>query len=308
LVAALMVIALIALLIAGAVSTAATTQRSSQTDRESAGLMAAADLAAHAVLSRTADSVLASLPFGRAVQWPVDVPSSLPITATVSATRLSDDVLWIVGDAGLAGRDAARRRVNVVARWRPLLPTPSSPFTARGAVRFRGGLTITADSSTDADCSAASFADVTIPPTAAVSSIDSIRATIDGRAGDSAHYAQTAAQQRLLESSSGAIHVRADTELSNSSFQGVMIADGRVSITGPLAIRGLIVARGPIVVTTNELSLVGAMMSFANPSAGQYALDVGGGVVQFSPCIVARALRRIGSLHVVHERNWTEVF
>ena len=68
-----------------------------------------------------------------------------------------------------------------------------------------------------------------------------------------------------------------------------MIVDGSVSIAGPFRSTGLIVARGPIVATTNELSLTGAMLSFANPPAGQFAIDLGGGVVRFSPCVVDRA-------------------
>ena len=87
-----------------------------------------------------------------------------------------------------------------------------------------------------------------------------------------------------------------------------MIADGRVSIVGPFTINGIIIARGPIVSSTNELLLTGAMVSFANPSVGEFAIDVGGGVVQFSPCVVDRSLRRIAHLRVVHERNWTEIF
>jgi hypothetical protein len=308
LVGALAIAGVIALLIGGALAVVAAAQRSSVAGREDAELAASADAAAHSVLSRMNDSTLASLAFGRASEWPVATRSSLPIAARVSATRLADDVLWIVGSATLSGRDAAIRRVNVVARWRTLLPVPASPLMARGSVRLRGGLTVTADTSSDAECSATSFADVTIAPAAAVESADSVRTSVDARAGDSAHFAQTAAQRRRLESSSGAIHVRADTVISNSSFQGVMIADGGVSIVGPFAGSGVIVARGPIVVATDELSFSGALLSFATPSAGQFAIDIGGGVIQFSPCVVSRALRRIAPLRVVRERNWTEIF
>ena len=239
---------------------------------------------------------------------PVNPPSILPITATVTATRLPDDVLWLVADAELSGRDAGRRRVNLVARWRPLLPVPPSPLMARGAVRLRGGLVVTADTATDAECASTGFAAVTVASGASVTSAESVSTATDPGAGDSAHYAQSAWQRRALERTVGTIQVRADTEISNSSFQGVMLVDGSVSITGPFTVTGIIVARGPIISTTNELSLTGAMISFASPPAGQFAIDVGGGVVRYSPCVVARVLRRIAQLRVVQQRNWAEIF
>jgi hypothetical protein len=305
--AALAIIALIALLIGGAVSTSTLAQRSAESSRADASLMASADYAIHTVLA-DASQALAELPLGRATTYAVNPASVLPITTTVAATRLPDDVLWLVADAELSGRDVGRRRVNLVARWRPLVPLPTSPLMARGAVRLRGGLVVTADTATDADCAAASFAAVTVPPGGSVTTADSVTSAVDARAGDLAHYAQADWQQRVVESASGAIHVRADTVISNSSFQGVMIADGSVSIVGPFTINGIIIARGPIVVSTNELLLTGALLSFATPSIGQFAIDVGGGVVKFSPCVVARALRRIAQLRVVQQRNWTEIF
>lgn len=307
-VAALVILALIALLVTGALSSSRFADRSVEAQREDVALSAAADFAAHAVFARSIADSLAELPLGQPATFDIPVSGPLPIGASVAATRLPNDALWIVADAELAGRDSARRRVNVVARWRPLLPLPVAPLMARGAVRLRGGLTITADSGGDTDCAASTFADVAVAPGAGVTSADPVRTARDPRAGDSAHYALRAWQQIELAGLSGAIHVRADTEVSNSSFQGVMIADGSVSIVGPFTGTGIIVARGPIVATTNELSLTGALLSFANPSVGEFAIDLAGGVVRFSPCVVARALRRIAVLRAVSQRNWTEVF
>jgi hypothetical protein len=306
--AALMIISLIALLIGGAVATSTMAQRSNESSRSDASLMATADYAVYGVLSGPAASSFADLPLGRNTTYSVNLPPSPPITATVSATRLPDDVLWLVADAELLGRDAGRRRVNLVARWRPLLPLPVSPLMARGSVRLRGGLVVAGDTASDAECAATSFASVTVSPGSLVTSADSVSSATDPRAGDPAHYAQTDWQLRALENASGAIHVRADTQISNSSFQGVMIADGSVSIVGPFTLKGIIVARGPIVSSTNALSITGAMLSFAVPSAGQFAIDVAGGVVRFSPCVVARELRRVAQLRVVQQRNWTEIF
>jgi hypothetical protein len=312
LLAALVIVALIALLVSGALSVAMLAQRSVQASGEGASLAAGADDAAHAVLSGASVATLGDLPIGQALVSSIALGQTPPVNATVTTTRLPNDVLWIVADAELSGRDAGRRRVNVVARWRVLVPVPSSPLVARGPVRLRGGLLITGDSATDAECAMPSFAGVAVAPGAAVVGGDSVGMTSDPANGDSAHYAQAEWQRRAVDAGSGAIggaiHVRADTVISNSSFHGVMIADGSVSIVGPFTAEGLIIARGPITVNTNELLLTGAMLSFANPPAGQFAIDVGGGVVHFSPCVVARALRRIASLRVVQQRNWSEIF
>lgn len=305
--AALTIIALIALLIGGVVATSTLAQRSDESSRGDASLTASADYAAYEALADPGAEGFADLALGRDTTYTVSLPAS-PITAIVSATRLPDNVLWLVADAELSGRDAARRRVNLVARWRPLVPLPASPFMARGAVRLRGGLVIAGDTASDPECPAPSFADITVAPGAAVTSADSASSAVDARAGDPAHYAQMDWQRRAIENGSGAIHVRADTVISNSSFQGVMIADGGVSIVGPFTLTGIIIARGPIVSSTNELSVTGAMLSFAVPSAGQFAIDVGGGVVHFSPCVIARALRHIERLRVVQQRSWTEIF
>ncbi len=305
--AAIVIVALIALLIGGVVSTSTLAQRSAESSRSDAALMASADFAVYTILSDTS-TALADLPLGRASTFAVNAGSPLAIATTVAVTRLPDNVLWLVADAELSGRDVGRRRVNLVARWRPLVPLPMSPLMARGAVRLRGGLAVTADTSTDADCAAASFAAVTVAPGGAVTTADSVISAVDARAGDPAHYAQATWQRQVVESPSGAIHVRADTVISNSSFQGVMIADGSVSIVGPFTLNGIIIARGPIVVSTNELSVTGALLSFATPSIEQFAIDIGGGVMKFSPCVVARALRRISQLRVVQQRSWTEIF
>ena len=104
------------------------------------------------------------------------------------------------------------------------------------------------------------------------------------------------------------VRVHGDTTIAGGTFDGLMIVDGALTITGPFAATGLIVARGPIVTTGGGFALTGAMLSFAKPPSGEYALDLGGASIRFSPCVVARAIRRSVTLRPVRERSWSEFF
>ena len=238
----------------------------------------------------------------------VTAPAGGAVSATVAVTRLPRGVVWLVADAQGLGRDAGRRRVNVAARWPTLVPLPRAPLQARGSVRLRAGMVWVADTTVDAECASLGIANVITAAGATVTSSDSARVAIDPAASDSASYLQLAWQRLVLDSAVGVVQVHGDTTIAGGTFDGVMVVDGALTIAGPFAATGLIVARGPVVTTGAGFALTGAMRSFAKPPAGDYALDLGGASIRFSPCAVSRAIRRSVMLRTVRERSWSEFF
>jgi len=115
-------------------------------------------------------------------------------------------------------------------------------------------------------------------------------------------------QRALVDSSPSIVHVLGDTTISGGTFDGVLVVDGNLTIRGSLAGTGLIIARGTIDVALGSINLTGAMLSFATPPTGRYAIDVADGIIRYSPCTILHAWRRSLSLRSVRHRGWAEVF
>jgi hypothetical protein len=230
------------------------------------------------------------------------------LTPIVVATRLVNDVAWIVADVSTTGLAGGHRRINLVARWRTPGGPPPSALVSRGTVRLGGGVTFAVDSSADAECGVPSGANVTVAPGASVSSVDSVATAVSVRASDSSTYLVTSSQLAQLSGAPGVTHVLGDTVIAGGSFEGILIIDGSLTITGPFRATGLVVSRGPIVAASGSLVVEGALMSFASPPNGQRAVDLASANLRYSRCTVASMLRRAVPLRPVRERSWAELF
>jgi hypothetical protein len=304
--AALALTTLIALLIGGSLASFRLSARSARLTHADAMLTAIADDALGAVLSDANGLALSELPLGQS-------RSVYDVTQTeshvrVHATRLRDDVLWLVADARFMGAESGRRRVNVIARWHPIAPMPVAAIMARGKIRLGGGVTFAADTSGDVDCRMTSFADVVVPPATTVSSIDSVRVVRDSSASAAATYFGTAAQIDALDRAVGVVRVRGDTTISGGTFDGVMVVDGKLFVTGPFTASGLLISRGRVDATTGVLSVTGALMAFSDPPDSSAAVDISAGTIRYSPCVLAASLRRVLPLRPVRFRSWVELF
>ena len=125
---------------------------------------------------------------------------------------------------------------------------------------------------------------------------------------DSATYYLTARQLALLRDGGRLVHVFGDTTIASGSFDGILIVDGALTIAGPFAATGLIVARGPIDASAGSFALVGALMSFAPKNFGVAAIKFSGVTIRYSQCAVDRALRWAVSPRRVIQRSWVELF
>ena len=101
--------------------------------------------------------------------------------------------------------------------------------------------------------------------------IDSLAASAD---------AQLAAGS-ILVASDGVVHIRGDATITGGSATGVLIVDGRLTVTGALSYEGVIVARGGISVVVPGVTVTGVVRSGGTPLlAGNMAINTNGAVAQ----------------------------
>ena len=306
--AALAFMAIIGLLVSGIVTSTRLAGRASNSAHIDARLAAAADFALLTVAGEQRARGLADLPLGRARVLDNVPTGDASIDASVSATRLPHDVLWLVGEARPRSTWAGKRRVNLIARWQPMGGLPGAAIVSRGNVRLGSGVTIHADTTGEADCRVEqSGAQIIVGEAAVIKSEDSLRMRPVPSADDSSTYFLAATQRAHLNNAQAIVRVGHDTTISGR-FDGVLLIDAALTITGSFAGSGLIVARGAIDAHAATVSFDGALMSFAPPRDESFAVDIGAGTLRFSICQIAHAMRRAMPLRVVRARGWSEMF
>jgi hypothetical protein len=285
--AAVALLALLGLLIAGAMASMTLASRSATLVESNARLDGAAELAAESVIAEQVRFALPDLPYGVARAFDIPMPNEPRVAATATVTRLRAGLLWIVGEARGVGGDRGVRRVNIVARIPSVMPMPIAPLVARGSIVVGPAASFDVDSTGDPDCAALSPA-----PNSA-------------QAHDSSAFLLAAAQRAPLEGAPSVLHLTHDTTLGPGSFAGLIIADGSLTIRGPFTMSGLIAARGWIDAPSG-LVLIGAALSF--DSSAHAAITVDASSVRYSPCAVARELRRVLPARRIGMRSWSELF
>ena len=304
--AALGLMALLGLLIAGALASSIAARRATWLSQSDALLSASADDALGAALEQWQEFLLADLPLGAPRAFDVAAAPGAPVQASVVVTRLPHDLLWMVADAESRGLDHGRRRFGLVARFTVPGASPPAGIVARGNVHLSGAVRTSIDSAGDADCAArGGVSGVLVAPGSTWTADDSVRVSIDARALDSSTYYLASRQRAWLDSAIGVRHVAGDTTIAGGSYQGILLVDGALLVTQPFTMTGIVIARGPIE-ASDSLFLTGALLSFAPPPQTSIALS--GGAIQYAPCVVARLLRRASPPRPVRERSWSEIF
>jgi hypothetical protein len=308
LVAALGLMTLLGLMVAGAFAASLLAEQSSRLTQSDAVLAAGADYALTTILGDPRGYGLADLPLGQPRSFDVVVRDAPGVGATVVVTRLPAGILWLVADIASAGVDQGHRRVNMVARFPSPGALPAAAIVARGTVVARDDVSFGADTSGDPDCALASAWDVIIPAGATASLGDSTRAGGLPFAGDSATYYMKSRQVAMLDSLTTVVHVRGDTTIVGGTFGGILLVDGSITVSGPFTVTGLVIARGAITAIAGGFSLSGAMMAFGNPLRGTTAAEVAHATIRYAPCAVANALKHATRPRPVPQRNWAELF
>jgi len=285
LLAALSLLAMLGLLLAGAVAVAAAGQHAARLSATDGVLIGAADYAVGELLGDPRRFGLADLPLGRATPFAVSVSGFATVRASATATRLPSGVYWLVGRALMADADSARRRVNVVARTVWVGRPPAAPFVSRGSTVLSPDVSVQLETAGEADCA-----------------ITSVPSAIDN--ADSLAVFDAPGTWTRLASATGVHVVHGDTAITSGSLDGILMVEGSLSVDGAFDMRGLILARGPVR-SSIGLHLTGAIVSQA---AGAGAIDLRGASVRYAPCLVGQILRRASSIEIVRGWGWTELF
>lgn len=306
--AALAVLGLIALLVVGSVATTVLAQRSSRLAHTDALLTAAADYALNSILGDATRYALADLPFGQSQAFTFASPGPESITTTVNVTRLGAGVLWLVAKSTLTGLDQGERRINFIARFPSVGALPGAAIVSRGGVSIAADVSFPSDTSPDPDCGGPTTADIVVAPSASVSGPGLARVVHLESATDSTAYFIAAGQLATLANASAVVHVHGDTVIAGGSFTGILIVDGRLSISGPFSASGLLVALGPVDATAGGLAMNGALMSFAAPNGDSVAVALAGASMRYGGCAISRAFRVAFPPRPVRGRSWAELF
>ena len=306
-VAALTLLTLLGIIVAATVATAVTAQRAVRDEQGASTALAAAEFAVETVLGDPDRYSLATLALGQPARFAVSVPETSAIVADVAVTRLPDGILWLVGEAAIAGPDSARRRVNLVAEFPRAGPLPSAGVQAQGDVALAADVTIGVDTTGDADCAARGAAPwITVAPGASATTAPGVAIEVSSVAADSNSYFLTTWQRAMLSNGvAGVRRVSGDTTIAGGAFDGILFVDGAVTVTGAWVVDGMVVAAGPIRASAG-LSVTGALLSaYSGPGR---AVDLAGATIRYAPCVIAAALRRVSSPRPVRERAWAELY
>lgn len=306
LLAALALLALVALLVGGGVAATTLARRSVTLTQTDARLTAAADDALGSVLAAPAAYALADLPLG--IAHTVAVAASDPhLTVAVQVTRLPAGLLWLVADVSTNDAVRGHRRVNLVARFPLAGAAPPAPLVARGDVVARSNVSLFADTSGEADCATPSAPGAMVGMSSSAALPDSALVLHSNVADDSATYLVGSA---LWSGTAppGVTHVQGDTTLGGGVVDGLLLVDGTLIIAGAVTGTGLIVARGPIRVTTGSLTFTGALLSYAPTAAGAPAVDLANASIRYAPCAALQTLRHASPPRPVRQRSWAELF
>jgi hypothetical protein len=306
--AALGLMTLIGLMVAGAFAAALLGEKSSRLAQSDALLSTSADYAITTIIGDAAGYGLADLPLGVPRSFDVGNPDAASVHSSVSITRLPTGVLWFVVDATIGGMDQGHRRINVVARFPSLATLPDAPIVARGPVLARDSVSFGADTSGDADCAVANALDVATSPGTSATVSSGARAGVLASAGDSSTYYMKARQLAMLDSNATLVHVRGDTTIAGGTFSGVLLVDGSITVAGPFTATGLIIARGSIKAVAGGLMLSGAAMAYGSPLRDSTAIEIAHATIQYAPCAIANAVRHAVQPRPVKQRAWAELF
>jgi hypothetical protein len=305
--AALSLLALLGLLVAGGFATSLLDRQSAGVGRADAELSTAADYAVHTVLAGWETYGLADLRVGETRSAAIN-GGNVETHASVSATALPAGVLWLLASVTRDGVEGARR-TNLVARFPLVGFLPDAALTANGNVQLGADVQFSVDSTGDRGCSHAPAADVVLSPSAAITVADTTRTRITvsrrASASDSTRYLLSI-DSTTQQNNPHVVYIAGDTTLTDGTIDGVLIVTGRLRITGRFVFSGVVIAGRGIDASLGEPIVRGAVLAFGTP--GATVVQFARASLQFASCVAFRALQLAHAPRRVRERSWAEMY
>jgi hypothetical protein len=305
--AALSLLALLGLLVAGGFATSLLDRRSAGVARTDAELTTAADYALYTALAGWETYGLAELRVGETRSLAVNT-GIYATRASVSATPLPSGMLWLLASVTRDGADGTRRG-NLVARFPFVAYRPDAALTSNADVQIGADVHFSVDSTGDRGCAQIPISDVLLSPSAAINITDTTRTriTIARRASvaDSTRYV-LAIDSTTRRNNPHVIYIAGDTTLTDGSIDGVLIVTGRLRITGRFVFSGVVIAGRGIDATLGEPIVRGAVLAFGTP--GTTVVQFARASLQFASCVAFRALQMAHAPRRVRERSWAEMY
>jgi len=97
----------------------------------------------------------------------------------------------------------------------------------------------------------------------------------------------------------------ADLTLTGTMPAGVLLVGGRLTINGPFAFSGVIIARGGVEARGAGSTVIGIVLSASRDSG---AVKLTGITLRFSRCEALRALDASVPIRPVRDRSWAELY
>jgi hypothetical protein len=308
---------IISLLLAGALASVRATQHSVQSQQMDSALMAVADAGAGSVVADWRSLGLDSLAVGETRRVPGE---STPLIRTmISISRRPHGMYWIVSDAAWLSRPEVRRLVNVIVAQPSVVPVPGAPLLVRDTVLIGPAAAFDRTSLASSACAAASF-DVAWPQ-APVLRVLPDADTTGFRIGtadlsDSSRFWPDSAARVAIDNDGAAIlpdgatvtldrdalwHAVGDVTLAGGTGGGVLLAGGRIHVTGTVEFTGLIVAAGGIdFAGAARSTIVGAVVAGGSVHLESVTL-------RYSGCAAADAVARVLPPRAVQGRSWAQL-
>jgi hypothetical protein len=242
-------------------------------------------------------------------------------TVAITVSRLSADLFWIVAQA--TAIDGALRRSNMVARL-PLPRTDSIPaITAGGDVTLSRWLTVVPDSGPGCVSSAPDIrlgTHATLTPSSGDLPLLRVEreAIIDStglRALSGLSVTELTKAADLIVPSgasmpapNGVVRARGDLTLTGGSGGGVLVVDGRLTLTGPVSFTGVIIASGGFIAAAPGSELRGLLRT-GPTAAGESGIDISHSfTLRPSACASQAALASAIVARPVFGRSWAEMY
>ena len=320
LVAVLAVVSLIAILAIATLSVTTRLEQGSSLAARDARLEAATSYALSTVFLEWRQQSFSTLNVGGSRR--IDVPITGDILANVNVTRLGPEVFWLVAE-GIAG-DLSRRHENLLVRLLRPRTDSLSAMAVGGDVSISRSFQVVPD--TVSGC-APSTADLTVSNGASVTSVDgplpTLRIARDPASVDTAHLfvvsgVKATAISMLADvvlgpgtssaATAGLVHATGDLTLTGGAGSGVLIVDGKLTIAGPVAFAGVIIAKGGVVSTAGGGDVKGLLRAGTVEGTSQSIQIQQPFTMRPSACTAQVALAAALMPRLVVGRPWAEMY